>query len=430
MNIRLFVVTFDGVETHYCGVGSITQYLLAAVPSLTATFSHDGIRLDVHVLYSELPRSGFPRSTLAHKRSKRMAAEGGVRLVPVPHGHEPANPFGNRRTWPHSCRFAADYIRAHLDRVDLAIVLAADTPYAGLPALLAPSSRSFHVIWIAHSTGRCWRTDSAKPNDPEREEWETKAIWAAERFENAWVGATSRFMKQHLIEECGVPPERILDGTVGVDENYLCHTYMASRDAMARMLARHGVPVDRPLFVAFGRAQWYKGLDLALRVGRHLQQESDVVPVLLAKDDGTPEAAVTSRALSGLARTLPHCVFLTQFNFDLPKWLMAWRRTAAVGVFSRREPFGLIPSEYRALGPDGGVLVVQPSGGLVEQVTDGEDGLTALEGDERGTAIRCLGYIARADSLRLNVVGRLRMRRDYNLSHNLISLIRRLTFSQ
>ena len=32
MRIDLFFVTFDGVETHYCGVGSITQYFLAALP--------------------------------------------------------------------------------------------------------------------------------------------------------------------------------------------------------------------------------------------------------------------------------------------------------------------------------------------------------------------------------------------------------------
>ena len=393
MRIGLFLVTFDGVETHYCGVGSVTQYFLSLVPRLVRDLEQEGLSLDIHVLYSARPSSGFAHSFRIHERSKRLAAQAGVQLVELPHGGEVANAFGNRRTWPHCCSASAEYISAQVKRSDVGIVLASDTPYAGLPALLAPSSGSLQVVWIAHSTAHYWRVDPAKADEPEREEWEAGAFRAAAQFENAWIGATSQFMKQHLITDCGAPPERIIETVAGIDEAYLHNVYGAQIATKAGILAGYGIPTDLPLFVAFGRAQWYKGLDVALRVGQHLQQEGGVVPVVLAKNDGTLEAHKTLRSLSELARGGSGCVLLTHFDFDLPRWLMAWPRTAAVGVFSHREPFGLIPSEYRSLGPDEGVLVVHPSGGLKEQVTDGADGLVVLDDDERTTARRCADLI-------------------------------------
>ena len=300
-------------------------------------------------------------------------------------------------------------------------------PYAGLPALLVPSAvypgcMDSPFDWSILADRSCRSLTNRSGRNGRREPSARPA-----QFSNAWIGATSQFMRQHLIGDCDAPSERIIDSTAGIDESYLHDVYAASSDSIAGILAQHGVPTDRPLFVAFGRAQWYKGLDAALRVGKHLQQEIEILPVVLAKDDGTPGASDTLHSLSELARGLSQCVLLTRFDFDLPKRLMAWDRTAAVGVFSRREPFGLIPSEYRSLGArrTASWLCSLP-GGLVEQVTDGGDGLLALDTDDRATARRCAEMITSAASLRPNAAGRKRVRRDYDLGRNLCQVIHRL----
>ena len=139
--VALVLLTFDGVETFYCGVGASTQYLLAALPAVRHSLLGERVDLTVHILYSEIPHNAFGRSAVIAQRSRLLCDVAAATLVPLGHGGLVPNPFGVPASWPITCRQASVYIRGLLKQYNRVLVVAQDTPFAGLSRTL-PLDRS------------------------------------------------------------------------------------------------------------------------------------------------------------------------------------------------------------------------------------------------------------------------------------------------
>jgi hypothetical protein len=422
--IALVLTTFDGVETLYCGVGAVTQYVLASLPSLARSLHNDRIRLTFHVLYAAVPSNRFGAVPAIAERTRLLAEAVGVSLVPLAHCTEVANAFGNRRSWPEICEQAARYIRALVSSHDSVVVIATDTPFAGLPRLLREqAAKRVRVVWVAQSTGRVWASEH-DPLDAQRDEWEMLAVAEAQRGDNCFVGSISRYMAKHFSDDWGLPTDRILPFENGVSTDYLTRFECKPPHELASILASHHIPTSKELFLSFARAQWYKGLDLAAQLGRTLALNNLAHPVILALDDGTGAAAETIESIRRIFVDLAgRFTLLTDYPTLLPRWIMQWESCRAVAVMSRREPFGLIPSEYRVLGPSDGLTVTSDAGGLKEQTQDPSEGLVLgldLGANLRPDAHNVLLARWRGPKDRLErPQGAARVHADYDQAHNL-----------
>jgi hypothetical protein len=102
---------------------------------------------------------------------------------------------------------------------------------------------------------------------------------------------------------------------------------------------------------------------------------------------------------------------------------MQWPMCKAVAVMSRREPFGLIPSEYRVLGPPDGLLITSDAGGLPEQTPFENQGIVLPLGGSVELSIEAIQTVVDAwpktRQLLCNRAGRRRVEDAYNLELNL-----------
>lgn len=367
MRLAVLFATFDGVESFYCGVGAITQYMLYACKELRLHLTRYYTHISMHLLYPAPPKE-FPKSQLIHKRTMEICLRSSIFIKAIPICKDVANPFGDSQSWPSMCRHASRYIKELVTKNDVTVVIAQDTPFAGLASFLADvSSERLKLLWVAQSTGRIW-TPSNGARDVHRDSWEKLAVLHANKQSNVFVGAISKFMHLHLEEEFGVSKDSIIPVSNGVSIGYLKEFDALPQEMIARNLEAYGIPRDQPLFLAFGRAQWYKGLDLSAKLGSILANYQ-IHPVVMALDDVTGSAEATNTSIATILRS--HCekyTFLSDYPPLLPRIIMQWRGCKYISVLSRREPFGLIPAEYRILGPADGILFVSSAGGLPEQM--------------------------------------------------------------
>ena len=147
-------------------------------------------------------------------------------------------------------------------------------------------------------------------------------------------------------------------------------TPLAAQDVRTT-LQHYGVPCDRDLIVAFGRATPLKGFETlipaldAVRARCHFVLIS--VPYINDDYQNTYDHLLTLHRISA--------THIKAFTRALPQALCQWPRTRMVVVPSTHETFSNIPLEVALWARHQGPLVVaSPVGGFMDQIEDGVTG--------------------------------------------------------
>jgi glycosyltransferase involved in cell wall biosynthesis len=185
------------------------------------------------------------------------------------------------------------------------------------------------------------------------------------------VVAVSDYVRQRLIDVNGTPPERTHRVYNGID---LSRFGMADRALLHRVL---GVPDDARIVFCSGRAQPYKGIQVAIEAAALLQAEGAAgVHLAFAGDGGHLPALRALAERLGLRN-----VHFLGRRTDVAALLGG----AAVAVVPSlwAEAFGLTVVEAMAAGVP---LVASRTGGIPELVEDGKTGILVPPGDARALA--------------------------------------------
>jgi glycosyltransferase involved in cell wall biosynthesis len=428
VKLDLFYITFDGVDSFYCGVGALTQYFLFDAPVLQCSLRDTGTQVKIHILYTRVPPEASFFSPDIAQRSRNLALAAGITLHELDPIVATDNPFGTIESWPYVCERAISLINDLAEPESFVLALPNDTPFAGmLPMFSAVRAPRKSVVWLVQSTAKLWSDPVLLPLDEERVRWEQTGMDAATQTPQISLGATSRYIKEHLATDWGVEDDVIVPYHAGIAPGYLHRYYPESglESLGIRDAVRHSN--GRPLLLSFGRAAWYKGLDTACAVAREVAERSDLYPIVCAADYGTPDS---SRAIAALRREfhlpIERGCLLTDFDFDLPKYLMQHGDLRVVLVPSKRENLSAIPSEARILSRGNAVVVASAVGGLSEQFDSGVDGFLFNPDDPQSAVDVCLD-LATANQRRLSAIatsGRERVIRDYRLGNNLTQSVR------
>lgn len=185
------------------------------------------------------------------------------------------------------------------------------------------------------------------------------------------VVAVSDYVRQRLMDVNGAPPERTHRVYNGID---LARFGMADRALLHREL---GLPADARIVFCSGRAQPYKGIQVAIEAAALLQADGVSGVHLAYAGDGAYVAEL--RALVE-ARGLRTVHFLGK-RADVAALL----GSAAVAVVPSlwAEAFGLTVVEAMAAGVP---LVASRTGGIPELVEEGRTGILVPPGDARALA--------------------------------------------
>jgi len=255
--------TVNGVCNNTNGLGRQTKTLLSALARHREELIRSVGSFDVHLV---CPQPGpdtwsFDPADLA--TSQRIVASWGGLVHTLP--YDTRVPFWSLLTWRALSHAGARCAVELAGGYDELLVIAVDTPFAGLGEVLARRKRSgtrcsVRVLLAFYSTALI--VERPNPN-PARVAWERRAIGSANECADVWVGDVGRFLSSHLRSEFGLRSEWLVPFTSSLD--------LASPDLhpmpvrMARQVAtRWQVPLDRPLVVTIGRTDPTKGIDLLI----------------------------------------------------------------------------------------------------------------------------------------------------------------------
>ncbi|RKN03371.1 glycosyltransferase family 4 protein [Streptomyces radicis] len=340
------------LEHHYprlaTAVGDFTPYLAVPQPG-PATWNNDP-------------------ADLAYARSVVEPLGGQV----IPLIYDTSGPLWLPETFEHlstaAATAASDLARTH-PRV---IVVAVDTPFAGVPAAAAGDERVEAVLALFSTT----RITERPTPDPGRLAWEQRAITAVNALPRAWVADIGAFLTGHLTQEYGLDPGRLVSWPSGL------HLPAADLQPMptaraAEVLARFGIPTGRPIIAHVGRTDPTKGLDLlidAIGASATLRDRVHLAAIAVPTDDERATLLGTYRSRCrdlGLSATI-----VGAFDRDLPRALASWPGTHVMACPSRGETLANTVFETALWARDAGPVVLAPGrDGFTEQITDGHNGL-------------------------------------------------------
>jgi len=368
--IRITLATHDGVNSWYCGVGTISQNFIKSIQYIQNKL---GYNLEFNVL--------TPRTT-SKCLGYRVGCEDAVRDICKSTGgtinyHSDASrgatQFGSHENWKASSIGAAS-ILLNQPSDALNIVYFFDTSYARASKLLLnqldEAKEKPLVIWVPHSTGKIHETANVHV-DETRYLWEREAVEFTDTHPHAFLGAINEYMRQHLIDVFGAKPENIINLKNGV----LPEPAILSHKKIEEILRKHHIDPAVPLILASGRAEKYKGLDTLIE-GFARSKAYESAQLVLFTSSLTNYSPSIQEVHEAFTRHNIKGKLIDRFvpQEDL-RALTQHHNTRAIAVPSHGEPFGMAPIEHWSWSTDiGPPIIASNVGGLVEQIEDGVNG--------------------------------------------------------
>ncbi len=393
--VAIVYIAHDGYTSMYTGVGTVARDFLLSFPEVVKhlqkklNYSYElfatTIKYNKNCFgYSENLKQSTLEFIKKHENIKL------IELLNGSHGEESYAGVGN---WKAASISAATFIYSLSLSYDYVIAIAVDTPFAQVANYYFNQyeSQNVEIVWLPQSTVIIHREKQKTLSSEEelRFKWEKVCIDLANIHNQVFIGSVGKYMKRHLIEDFGAMPEKIVNLTNSLYLNRL-DTYRVSQKSIENTLQKLGLPCDRPILFSFGRAEYYKGLDLVLLGSLDLIKKYNYFVLVLASpyEDNQRDLILTKLKKIAKSHTKDMKVISTQ-DFLLPHIIMQWKNTNILAVLSRAEPFGLIPIESRYYKNQKLTLLVSAVGGLNEQVIDGEDGfVTQLKQDDINASLK------------------------------------------
>ena len=222
--------------------------------------------------------------------------------------------------------------------------------------------------------------------------------------------ANSNFTKNHIIEEHGTDPKKIIVIPRGVDMDLFDPAQISARDIDA-VRADWGVDGTRPVLLLPGRVTRWKGQLVAVNALAKLESKGmDADLVLLGDPQGRDEyveeikAAAAELGLTGNVKTAAH-------TDNMPAAYAAC--DLVISASTDPEAFGRVAAEAQAMHK---LVMASDHGGARETVIDGETGSLTKPGDAAALAAAITAVLARPkdDLLHMGKAARARIGREYS----------------
>ncbi|WP_328769480.1 glycosyltransferase family 4 protein [Streptomyces sp. NBC_00286] len=415
--------TYNGVCNNTNGIGRQTKTLLGTLDERRADLVSMLCPFTVDVAF---PAPGT--RTLAYSEddlvwAQRVIEKSDGRLFKLPSGA--TSGLWSVDTWEALSREAADVAVRVSKELDELVVIAVDTPFAGVSRYIADRASS-HAADIK-TVQALYSTDAIRGTKPTagRRDWEQDCIRHVNGSRRAWVADIGQFFTSHLRDVYGLRTERLIPFRSSLD--------LASRDLQAcpqeearRTVAQWGIPVDRPIVLSFGRADPVKGVDTLIRSLGPIRDQVHLALVAVPHSHSGPTLDEYRRLIAehGIRATL-----VPRFTRELPRALCALEETRVVACTSLGEPLANVPFEVAMWARNGGPVVVAPAcDGFVEQIEDGQTGLfySATDVGSLTDAIRrALSYSAE-ETRKICRSAHEKVARDRDLVPNLVESLRHL----
>ena len=371
MSNALFYLTYNGIYNFTNGIGTQTQLLLRGLERLQPVLERQYGPIPLHVVCPRPDNAtwGYDLQFLQIQQ-QRLEALGG-QLHFIPYKSRPEDDLWEVARWHTLCAEAAQLLLQQCTRYDHCLVIPIDQPWLQTPLYmvrLAPDVfQRVQALLVLYSTAFI---RNATAPDAEEMRWEQDGLALACSAANVAIADLCPSFTAHLqdlyhLQEATFAP---YTSSILVEDAEFA---LLTASQVRATLQHYGVPCDRDLVVAFGRATPLKGFETLIAALSAVRERCHFVLISVPYiNDDYQNTYDHLLAVHRIAAT-----HVKSFTRELPKALCQWPRTRIVVVPSRQETFSNIPLEValwaRQQGP---IMAVSHVGGFVDQIEDGVTG--------------------------------------------------------
>jgi glycosyltransferase involved in cell wall biosynthesis len=367
----IFYLTYNGIYNFTNGIGTQMQLLLHGLERLQPALERQYGPIHLHVVcpHPDDATWGYDPQFLQTQHQRLMALGGQLHFIS--YKSRPEDDLWDVARWHTLCAKAAQLLLQHCMAYDSCLVMPIDQPWLQTPlymARLAPDVfQRVQALLVLYSTA--FIRNAAGPDIAEMT-WEREGLALACSAANVAIADLCPSFTAHLQDFYCLHGATFAPYTSSILVEDTEFALLAERQVRA-ILQHYGVPCDRDLVVAFGRATPLKGFETLIAALSAVRERCHFVLISVPYiNDDYQNTYDHLLAMHRIAAT-----HVKAFTRELPKALCQWPRTRIVVVPSRQETFSNIPLEValwaRQQGP---IVAASRVGGFVDQIEDGVTG--------------------------------------------------------
>jgi glycosyltransferase involved in cell wall biosynthesis len=367
----IFYLTYNGIYNFTNGIGTQMQLLLHGLERLQPTLERQYGPIHLHVVcpHPDDATWGYDPQFLQTQHQRLMALGGQLHFIA--YKSRPEDDLWDVARWHTLCVEAAQLLLQQCMVYDSCLVMPIDQPWLQTPlymARLAPDLfQRVQALLVLYSTA--FIRNAAAPDSAEMT-WEREGLALACSAANVAIADLCPSFTAHLQDLYHLQGATFAPYTSSILVEDTEFALLEKRQVRA-ILQHYGVPCDRDLVLAFGRATPLKGFETLIAALSAVRERCHFVLISVPYiNDDYQNTYDHLLAVHRIAAT-----HVKVFTRELPKALCQWPRTRIVVVPSRQETFSNIPLEValwaRQQGP---IVAASRVGGFVDQIEDGVTG--------------------------------------------------------
>ncbi|GAX43185.1 group 1 glycosyl transferase [Tolypothrix sp. NIES-4075] len=429
--VAIYLFSYDGITSWSCGVGTVVRHFIHSMPVVAEYLQKHDLQTVFYVgtpFYN--PECAWYRPEMLKQAEQICSSLSGDMLYQL-NGTQGDDMYVDLEQWKATSIGAANLAINYFQKHEFNIVFTNDPPYCGVSYFLFQQLSQYkgkkpNIVWIPHSTGLIHE----KTKDEIRYNWERQAVGDANTYKECFIAYINDFMKNHLLCDFQASPDSLVSLTNGLP---LFENLTSSNPQ--EVIEKYGLPSDKDIVFATGRATKYKGFEYLVRAFAESQANHAAELVLLVTSFATSQ---TKNSYQDIVKEFQELqvrgkvihAFIPQEDlraiFRLPN-------VKSIVVPSLSEPFGMIPLEVRHWCTDNApVLVCSQADGLKELINQGEDGfLVDVENtSEFAQALTRAVNMSSEERKGFLSKGKEKLARKYNLPRNIADCILNIVSQQ
>lgn len=335
MGKHLIIASYDGINTHYCGVGTIIRNTIRSLKDFAKSEN-----IKVSLAYISADPQGKVFNEEVFKDSVELVADTGGYLIPLCNGtagFDEADMWKSFPEWKNECASLATVMNLILNAEDDNILMLHDTPFLLFTKfkqqIFGKNLRCFylpHSSGLNHSFGDVgWRK--------ERVDIEKEAFSAMQKDNTSRLLAEGRNFAEHLIRDYGV--------TLSNDDYLTNGLYFdrykefLDRKFDTSDLAKFGIKInlDSKIIFSWGRCSIAKGFKELLGAWRRATNLLPEHYLVLQSPNNSGEDDYF-KILKEFEKNVPRTIVIDDFNPDIWKTVLRTKNTDIVCIPSVMDP--------------------------------------------------------------------------------------------
>ncbi len=369
--IAILFGAYDGICSHYCGVGTMAKDFLL---SFYKIISHLQVKCEIYPICTL--NTSFATSDKTEKEINNLIQKypdiyKGIRWID--NGTSGGDPYGNVNNWMILCSKVVEEIYNISCDYDATIFIGQDGPYLGCATLFFKRYCAYNVFFINIFYSSVLY-NRALPYDKitnyARLGWEYAAVlFSKKNPAHSMIYGNGKSFAEYL-SSCFEFKEVIPYVNNGLNIDRM-KSKIVSQNIIASHLEEYSIPLDKSLMFTVGRCEQAKGFEYVIHFAGLMQRYNIHTVILMSQCEQNLDYYKKIKSLSNKN----YITLIDKRDMELPSLIYQWKNTRIAVEFALRESAGLLPAEARFYKR--AIVVVSDIPGLAEQITDGKDGLVS-----------------------------------------------------